>query len=610
MVGALSTWLGAAFRGFPLSWMVAFAFAPLFGCGGDESSVVPFKQERTVSVAPAGSKPESGFALFEGEPLAEGTTQVAVEGATIVSPGGTLRALLPVDLDADGDRDAVVVREDAGSVTVAAVRRDGKGFTPLRDLAPVFAPAVGCITQSTAIRTLTPTLGVASATMQCGQGGGAGAGAQPAAGAESGPATVHWVFSLEAEPRLRERLATSPGSFLQVTLRSEDRDQDGHADLIAFVVVPSESEPTTIELVWLDRPGGLARDRAEPAETLQSLSDEARKKLDSDVVGALASAERALAVHGKLCSEATKPLLHVGQSVGVPCGTDGSRARSVTVASLIRQKKLIEAVDALGSTPFSDAAGRDLVAAAWKSAATSSLRSRPVAEHAVEGRWVRFGSLAFASDGALLLRGPAPRRVDPETLEVQPLDPVETAPAPVRDPSGKRAVFDVHRACRGYVAEVAPVEMLAAGLDFVDSREVLIEAVEPPQGTRCDPLPSSFFEDRGGWTVLGWSPQGLVASRGSSDRVVPVDGAAVIEVEPGGPLPLPIRGLHSTPDGSTRLYELPYGLLVVRLAASTEARFLRPTDWKGPADAVALSPDGRRVAVLRGGKVSLVDSYW
>src|SRR5262249_35949593 len=117
------------------------------------------------------------------------------------------------------------------------------------------------------------------------------------------------VISVEAAPRVLLALRTRPHDpgqpGLDLGLSSEDHDADEHADVRAelTLLVAEGSEPVHMQLWWLNRPSGLARDTSEPEQTLATLADQAQRALGGKPAGALPFAERALAIQRALCRE-------------------------------------------------------------------------------------------------------------------------------------------------------------------------------------------------------------------------------------------------------------------------------------------------------------------
>src|SRR5690606_6068007 len=137
---------------------------------------------------------------------------------------------------------------------------------------------------------------------------------------------------------------------VRLDLSTADRDGDQRDDLVVTVSVDRGGEPSRLELPWLDRPSGLARDVDEPESTLSERSRAAlRDILRNRVEPGLSSSRHVLALHEVLCREPGRARLRVGETEGLSCGTsDGAgRAATTVVRALARQGEWVEALDAL-----------------------------------------------------------------------------------------------------------------------------------------------------------------------------------------------------------------------------------------------------------------------
>ena len=174
----------------------------------------------------------------------------------------------------------------------------------------------------------------------------------------------------------------------------------------------------------------------------------------------------------------------------------------------------------------------------------------------------------------------------------------------IRDPEGRFRVDGVRVTCAGFEARVGPVRGKRTHRVPIDRT-----AAGAPCKTPID-RPASALD----WAVLGWAPQGLLAATGDRLRIVPLDALAKpagrpIDLAPGSPLPAPIRGARITPDGSR--YVIPHSQGIVVRDWKTEATglWLRPSDWDtvpGEVRSLAISPDGRRVALQKGTDIRLL----
>ncbi len=591
------------------------------GCGScGRGGPVPFKRDAGGGHGKqpgdtAADGPPKPFTPVEGRVLPEGTTRVDVEGSPIDGAGKMLRAVLPVDLDQDGDRDALVVTAgDRGEAGLAVSRRNGDAFAALAPLAHV-EPTLGCEVTGASIRQVSAHFAVAGVERTC---------------AQTGVERAFWITALERAPRVLERVTLLPPAGrwdgqIAVGMRAVDHDGDGYEDAVLDVTITPKgmTDSVHVALPWLNRPGGLARDTHQPEGRLLELTTDAHAKLRHDPAAALVLAEQALAVHDALCREGGGPRLRFDGADGLSCGrsTGAGRAAAIEAIALAKQGKVLEAIDAFEAL---DGPGM-AVPPSERHAAQHALGTLPTPAglHLTEVTTflpprtpaVRLSALAFDGEGTLLLRGTAPKTVDLQTKQMQPADPGGGGVL-MRDPSGRLAVADVHRTCDGEVLSIVPASSIVAGV--VTGRplsEPLLEPRAPPAGAPCPNLPESARNDDDGWRVLGWAPQGVVAVRGEEMRVVPltVDGKPAgppDTLTPDTPPPAPLPAGAAATDAHAWVEATPWGVVLRTLSPHVRTVLLRPDGWTDahgtPSDA-AISPKGDRVAVMRGNQVYVID---
>ncbi|MFW6067255.1 MAG: hypothetical protein ACOC97_02875 [Myxococcota bacterium] len=601
-----------------LPMLLATALVPACtACEDDPSGRVPFRQG--ADEPPDRPAPEDEDAPFEpavARTFPEGTARVAVEGAPLTAAGGSVRALLPLDVDGDGDRDALLVRAaDDGSATLAFARREGDGFRKVESVGDLAPAGEDCRTTDPSLRTVSRRYAVVSLQRIC----------------PDAAVRTLGILSIGDSPHLLERISLlpeegrTPGE-VRLGLRTADISGDDHEDVILEVAVrpPGAKEAGRVSLPWLDRPAGLARDKSEPDASLSEIADRAREALAEDPDAAASLAQRALALHGVLCRESDGARLRFGDTDGLTCGPSAGagRAAAVEAAALARRGDFFAALQAeqrLTQPGYRvTETERGLVERAWARAPVpDGIRWRKVASHRPGAMPdVHLPAVSFSDAETLLLRGGSPQVVDLETGESKPA-PEAAGPGLVRDPTGELAVVDVHRTCEGYALSIVRAEDVVAGV--VAGRPVaepLLEPKAPPAGARCPDLDgSSVREDTGGWHVLGWAPQGVVAVRGAAVRIVPltVDGqraGEASELEPGTPPPAPLPRGQATPDGRTYVLGSAHGVLLRHTGPDGQTHLLRPEGWSGnaePPEDVAIAPDASRVAVLRGGDVWVIE---
>ena len=241
---------------------------------------------------------------------------------------------------------------------------------------------------------------------------------------------------------------------------------------------------------------------------------------------------------------------------------------------------------------------RELVQAAWRKAKAQTTASwRAIDSEASPV------SLYFRDADTLVVDGRAPRAIQLSSGSKTRLSEADIVP-PVRGPEGRYAVRTVRVTCVGFEAEIGPVRSKQTHRVPIERR-----AGNAPCKTPID-RPASVFE----WAVLGWAPQGLVAGSGDLLRVVPLNAFAKpagrpIDLSAGSPLPAPIRGSRITPDGSRYVIPHAEGVVVRDWRGGGAGLWLRPADWNsvpGELRSIAISPDGKHVAIQKGSEIRLL----
>jgi len=405
---------------------------------------------------------------------------------------------------------------------------------------------------------------------------------------------------------------------------------------------PGAPSPPLLILSYRRSPAGLTRDPAEPEATLQRLADDALQALrDEGPEPAGRAAQRALALHRLVCREPGAARLRVGAGpaapAGLPCGASpaAAQAQGVLAAAAARGGQILAALahadalttpapglapspqdrrlvaDALGALPRLDPDHRRLGPAVQTFPRPDVHRSR----------------LAFLDEGRLLVRGERAQVLDVRSGE--PLVPTPTlAPrvtsSVIADPAGRLAIAAVVRGCAGLLLEVVAADAIVAGVvaGRPKATPLLGPAAPrpgcPPPGQIGDTTTGSpvWREDDGGFEVLGWPPQGVLAARGPEVVLVPLtlDGSpagAPRTLDPETPLPAPLVPGSITEDA--RLRVLARGDRLVVLHPGDRDR--KPTLLEpgppleggsdGPVADPAISPSGDRLAWVRGGRIVL-----
>lgn len=526
-----------------------------FGCGGEDDDYrVPFGEGRDETPEPTPESetptedPEAPFEPTEGESMPAGTMNVRVEGA-VVAEGAEVRALLPLDVDDDGDRDVVAVRFDPRTSTVGVWTglRDRLRFTP-RILGGTRVDE-GCTVESARVATASPYSVIAEVTVTCEDE------------ARSWKGT--WVTSRERQPRLRETIAVR--TPVEATVEVADLDEDHHEDLRVTFALGDVRVP----IRWMDRPGGLSRDRSEPTATLQGL-EEGRAPVVAALCGADAKVRIGSSRWGLSCPpELVQDAMRAGLDERLRAGELVAALRAIVAGG----EASPEALDA--------AAAEGVTMRVWTE--IEGVFDNSTARHTL-----------LAIDGQdLVVRSTPALRVSATGARL----PQETAPTPpVTDPGGALFVATVRRRCERHEAMLRPTPQPAQG-----SVPLLPRSVRILDGAfGCD----ERADDDEAWRVLGWAPMGLYTGWLAERRVVPLTatgepaGQAVTQREGDIP-PAPLTGARVTPGGETSIYETAVG--VVRVDPDGVSLW-RPEGWadnEAVPTAAAVSADGEVVAVLR-----------
>jgi len=557
------------------------AGALLGGCSSRKQ--VPFGlQDAGATAVPEAEGEEAAAELPVGTTFEPNQVEVPVAESTLVLEVGYALAALELDLDGSEPSDSLVVSADPQEVRLQAAYPRGLDVTA-RTIDSFLVPS-HCVEPSAEIRQLSASLVGVRVDHTC----------------ETGKRTNFWLVTIEAQPRVRERITVLPPNDrskapIEIELRVEDRDADGYDDVVANVRIGE----TDVPLAWLNRPGGFARDASQPEATLKELADSAWDSLNSDLRRAK---QRALAVVGAfvaLCRESGAARIGLSGTHGLQCQQSPATARAVSVAmtAAIRRGSFVRALELQrwweGTATQPTPEERELVQAAWRKA-----KAGTTVTWRIIGREASPASLYFRGADTLIVDGRAPRAIQLSTGSESRLPEADIMPA-VRDPDGRFAVRSVRMTCAGFEAEVGPIRGKQTHRVPIERR-----ASNAPCKTPIDRA-ASVFE----WAVLGWAPQGLVVASGDLLRVVPLNAFAKpagspIDLRTGSPLPAPIRGARITADGSRYVIPHPEGIVVRDWRGGGAGLWLRPADCE--LRSIAISPDGRHVAVQKGSEIRLL----
>ncbi len=591
-------------RAWPL--VLALALGGCDSCGG--GGPVPFGLDGSAGRVEPDEEPRpdrTREAPTEGRALPAGTRRVEVEGAPIASER-SLRALWAHDVDGDGDRDAILVAEGdpaEGPVHLLFARRDGAQFGEPRVLGRAAPAGAGCGVDEATIATTGPWL-VARATVTCEGGGGGG--------------EEVFVLSAEGEPRVHERLGTiatdEPGA-IRLALGHDDVDEDGRDDLTVEVALTTHDREDRLNLHWLDRPSGLSRQTDEPNATLDARSREALRALRGDPLAAIAASRAVLRLHRAVCAEPGHARLRVGSRAGLDCGDSEGAGRAITtvVRGHAARGEAMAAIDAYAALEdpgrrINDERRRYARAALASLPGGSGLtltEGPPVSPP--PARDATLSALGFLDEDRVLVRARAPQ-IWTIGGELGPADP-GAADVRVLDPQKRFLVGSLESRCGATRLRVAPTASIAPGV--IDAEA----ASTPTLYGAPDACADAWQPGGAGWRLLGWAPQGIVAAREAELRVVPLDVSARPTLPPrtldAGELPpAPLPAGAATLDGRFRVELRGPAVLLYDVQGGAAPQLLWPEGWadrEGTPSHPAVSPSGRRVAVVQGGRVVLLE---
>ncbi|MET0284200.1 MAG: hypothetical protein ABW352_07010 [Polyangiales bacterium] len=586
--------------------LLALFLLAQYGCARcSDEPAVPFKLNPPAELPKVETPGDAGVGLISS--FAEPADKPSLAGQPLPLSG--VRTLYEVDLDHDGDQDLLALSAEAQRAQLSVFVREPTGLSGPRPVTGFVAPEPGsCTLADTRFVALSKEKAALRVELAC-------VGEKPVVAASL------WLLALEAAPRIYERLDvlafTSEGQpALSLVPRSVDSDGDHHDDIAVRIASFGALEADSLELTWLDRPSGLVRDVREPEATLSAWAAAAQGQIAKQTDAAIARAELGLTLAKAICRELGGPLLAVSAVPGVGCGTLPSLgALSTTlIGAYAKRGDVARAFDqyrALRTGPRPSERLLDLAQAALAKLPAQNgvtLRNGPAAQPITNPR-VHLPSARFLSDSSLYVQRLSPILWD--------LDSGEETPAPrgsdplLRDPSGQLIAAGIERTCEGLAVRIERAP--PAGSDYTSAaplaNALLLPLASGPGCTRA-----SHRADDGGFSLLGWAPQGLVAVRGSEVRLVPLasNGRANGEprlLAPDSPRPAPLPTGLATRDGARYVEATPYGVLLYG-PSSSQVELWRPEGYlqiaKGPLEA-AVSPTARRIAVVAGGQVYVLE---
>ncbi len=165
----------------------------------------------------------------------------------------------------------------------------------------------------------------------------------------------------KTSPRAPElRLDLRARAPLALRIAAEDRDHDGHADLVVHAKLTDGAPDMEVPLVFFDRPAGYALDPAEPEAALNKLGQKvaAKAKTADGIADALALAN----LGGAVCEDLGEAVLKTS-SGGAKCGepkflADALYATGVTHARAGNLGRAAAALDGIAMLGLKSDGGR------------------------------------------------------------------------------------------------------------------------------------------------------------------------------------------------------------------------------------------------------------
>lgn len=355
--------------------------------------------------------------------------------------------------------------------------------------------------------------------------------------------------------------APAPDETVTFSVDSSDQDKDGRDDvrLTVSLAAPGSADPSTANLVWLDRAAGASRSSSEPGASLTRLAGKlglvARSKRGGNAIERINTTLRLLST---LCAEGGVARLFDEEGAPFRCGdlskTIDSLAMSEALAALMQADPLqafsVLARDGWYFGKLSNAQRksieRELVRAVSKleAGAPHAARVQPA-----PARGPHFSPLWFENDGALLVQNGAgvtrisADRASEEAINAEAGTP--TWPLELATPEGRRVLGLVHACDRNELV-----------VNQSDAQHPLLPT--PTRLAAARPASCSGHGMGPAVTIapLGFDENGVEALIAGARISLPVAGKKPV---PG----LPVLGTPRSADGHWLVTPTDLGLLVV-----------------------------------------------
>jgi hypothetical protein len=398
-----------------------FALNAIAACKCDRADDKPYTPFGVVSSTQLGSSPSadppavptvSAFTARAAIEISPPKPEVEVEGRTLTAPAGlgfskalavaaddaplVFAWLVPLQPDAASPPGSLWAFE-----TQAAPRK-------LRDY-PGFVPTLEGCKQSTNLQQSGPHSLALDVSAHCSE-----------RGIPRAPTRSLEVFTWpRAKTLLELRLALDPRSgFPAVRVDSTDQDGDGHDDVRVGLGVRSRGgEGAEVQLSFVDRTAGAARDFSEPAKSFSRLAESALQlsRSSSGSGAALTRVEQFRRLFALVCAEGQSP--HVTDAAGKPLGCGdlnlaAANAARSEVFALLAIGDVARAVAAFERGDWYEPARAPAVRDELKDAIYRATKRRKaqvqrLALHASErGPGPRLSPLGFDVGGHLLIQTP------------------------------------------------------------------------------------------------------------------------------------------------------------------------------------------------------------
>jgi hypothetical protein len=614
------------------AWLFACVLLIASSCKGGCGSKTPVPFKRGPQAAEQAA--QAPVLPTVGTQYGRLTREVKLGEQQLERSDGAFRAVLDWDLASDGSPDLLVVATDERSqASLETWTKPASGAPSKRAAIALTTLGAGCEVEQAQLARLAPELVLGSLDVVCVEDAAPGVGtptsqdpldqAPPPPGTQTHALHQFVINGDETEPRLLLHLAVMPPadpsdtSSVKLTVTSQDQDADAHADIVvtAEVTTGAEAKATSVPLLWLNRPSGLARDRAEPEHTLAGLAEAAFQNTDADPLAALPAAQQVLDADRALCHESGAARIWVDETLGLACGPSAAAGRAAVVRALAlaRQQQLIPALQARnrlsGPEYRIESADRERV-----NVAIAAIRGQTsyVWEHGPDlpqpiAPTVHLPALGFVTEDQLLLRGMSAQTYD---LNTRATAPSASASSVVMYGSGGRfAAIDLVRDCAGQYLRTVAASAIVSG--YVASARGKDSALVPERAGTEGCADRTRRSDYSGWTVLGVSEQGALLAKGSELQLIPLDadgasaGPARV-LSPAEPAP-PLLAAGAIAQGGFRhALATSEGIAVIDRGPKPASTLIRtPASCTSRIGDVAISPSGQRFAMTCAGRV-----YW